>query len=89
VNLETRLRNERVYDPAVATVEDITRAAERLDTEVPAQEQGEFDTAVAHAVNLAQETDPEVRTRLEHDYGELSPLQRKWYDRLTEALGDA
>jgi hypothetical protein len=72
--------------PPVATSDEVSAAAERLDPEVPAQERGEFDNAVAHALNLAQETDPVVVERLERDYSQLDPLQRKWYDRLLELL---
>jgi hypothetical protein len=70
----------------MASVEEISSAAERLEAEVPMQERGEFDNAVAHALNLAQETDPAMLERLARDYGELDPLQRKWYDRLVDVL---
>jgi hypothetical protein len=70
----------------VASVDDISRAADQLEPEVPVQERGDFDNAVAHALNLAQETDPAVRERLERLSTQLDPPQRKWYERLTDAL---
>jgi hypothetical protein len=68
------------------TVQTIDAAAAAIEDEegVPSQERGEFSNAVAHAYNLAVETDPGVRRRLEDDRDLMNPLMRKWFDKLVE-----